>query len=325
MNYNKYMNWEEIWNKILNFLQTSGLNILKALCLFLIGAIVIKLIVKLIKSSFAKSKMEKIVQGFLCSLIKITLYILLVYMCAQILGVSTSGFLAVISAAGLAISLALQNSLSNLANGIVLLINHPFAQGDFVAIGNIEGTVKAIEMTHTILVSVDNKVLSIPNSTVVSSNITNYNVLGKRKIIFNFNVDYATDLPLAKQIILDVINSNGKAKTDPAPFVSLKTLDDSSLGITANCWVDSEDYWDVFYYVTDKVFNEFKKNKINIPFNQMEVRLRNDVVSAPFDSSPLPERIEKPQKEEKITDPLERVLQKSKIKKQERKKLKTKI
>lgn len=314
------MNWNEFWNSVLEFLKTSGVNLLKALGLFIVGAVLIRVITSLIKISLSKSKMEKIAQGFLCSLIKISLYVLLIYMAAQILGVSTSGFLAVISAAGLAISLALQNSLSNLANGVVLLANHPFKQGDFVAIGDIEGTVKSIEMTHTILVSIDNKVLSIPNSTVVSSNITNYNVLGQRKVMFNFNVDYASDLPLVRQIILDVMDSNGKIKKDPAPFVSLKTMNESSLGIFAYCWVDSEDYWDVFYYVTDKVFNEFKKNKVNIPFNQLEVRLRDDKVNAPFDNSPLPERIEKPKKELYIKDPIERAFYKKRQLKAQKKK-----
>lgn len=309
------MNWKEIWNEILNFLQTTGLNILKALGLFLFGVILINFLIRIIKKSLAKSKMEKIVQGFLSSIIKVAMYVLLIYMLAQILGISTNGFLAIISAASLAISLALQSSLSNLANGIVLLANHPFSQGDYVAIGSTEGTIKSIEMTHTILVSIDNKVLSIPNTTVVSSEITNYNVLGKRKIIFNFYVDYSSNLQLVEQIIKEVMQSNGKIKTDPAPFVALKTLNDSSLGIIANCWVDSEDYWDVFYYVTDKVFNEFKKNGVNIPFNQMEVRIKNEKTTLPFDPTPLPERIEKPEKEIEPKDPIERIIKKTKQKK----------
>lgn len=306
------MNWNEIWNNIVNFLQTTGLRILLAIAILVLGVLLVRFVVKLTKKALAKSTMEKIVQGFLCSFIKVAMYVLLIYWAAQVIGLNTSGFLAIISAAGLAISLALQNSLSNLTNGIVLLVSHPFSEGDFVSIDGTEGTVKEIQMTHTILISIDNKVLSIPNSAVVSSTIVNYNVLGKRKIIFNFDVDYASDVSQVKKIILDVMYSDGRIKLDPAPFCALKILGESNLTFVANCWVDSEDYWDVFYYVTDKVFNEFKRNNINIAYNQMEVRLRNDVVVSPIDAEPLPQRVDKPEKIKEPTDLFEKAFFKNK-------------
>ena len=312
------MDWEAFKNKIIAFFQNSGLNILYAILAFFVGLFLVKLIVFALKRIFAKSKMEKVTQGFFVSTIKVLLYVCLIFVIAQILGISTTGFLAIISTAGIAISLALQSSLSNLANGVVLLITHPFKEGDFVSIGGVEGTIKTLQMTHTILVSVDNKQLSIPNSTVVSSVITNYNVLGKRKIVFNFAVDYASDIQKVKETINKVMYSNGKIKLDPAPFIALKTLNDSSLGFMANCWVDSEDYWDVFYYVTENVFNEFKRNKINIPFNQMEVRLRQDEVAMPVIKDELPERVEKPAKKVEVKDPIERMI----VETQKRKELK---
>ena len=313
------MDWQAIWDKILNFFQTTGIQILYAILALFVGIMFIKIAVSLFKRLFAKTKMEKATQGFLASTVKVLLYVCLIFVIAQILSINTTGLLAVISTAGVAISLALQNSLSNLANGVVLIATHPFKQGDFVSIDGVEGTIKTLEMTHTILVSVDNKVLSIPNTKVVSSVIVNYNVLGKRKIIFNFSVDYATDLKKAKDIISKVMYSNGKIKLEPAPFIALKTLNESSLGIMANCWVDSEDYWDVFYFVTENVFNEFKRNKISIPFNQMEVRLRNDDVVLPVIEDELPARVEKPQKEVKTVDPIERMLAKSEKKRAQKK------
>ena len=313
------MDWEAIKNKIITFFQNSGLNILYAILAFVVGLIFVKLLVIVLRRIFAKSKMEKVTQSFFVSTIRVLLYVCLVFVIAQILGISTTGFIAIISTAGIAVSLALQSSLSNLANGVVLLITHPFKEGDFVSIGGVEGTIKTLEMTHTKLVSVDNKLLSIPNSTVVSSVIVNYNVLGKRKIVFNFAVDYATDIKKVKEIINKVMYSNGKIKLDPAPFIALKTLDDSSLGIMANCWVDSEDYWDVFYFVTENVFNEFKRNKISIPFNQMEVRLRDDNVEMPVIEEPLPERVDKPTKEVVISDPIERIIVKNEKKRAQKK------
>ena len=313
------MDWEAIKNKIITFFQNSGLSILYAILAFVVGLIFVKLLVIVLRRIFGKSKMEKVTQGFFISTIRVLLYVCLVFVIAQILGISTTGFLAIISTAGIAVSLALQSSLSNLANGVVLLITHPFKEGDFVSIGGVEGTIKTLEMTHTKLVSVDNKLLSIPNSTVVSSVIVNYNVLGKRKIVFNFAVDYATDIKKVKEIINKVMYSNGKIKLDPAPFIALKTLNDSSLGIIANCWVDSEDYWDVFYFVTENVFNEFKRNKINIPFNQMEVRLRDDNVEMPVIEEPVPERVDKPIKEVVISDPIERIIVKNEKKRAQKK------
>src|SRR5574344_23102 len=185
------MNWEQIKTNVITFFQTSGLNILKAIGALILGIIAIKIVVAIVRKVLRKTTMERATQGFLCSVIKVVLDLCLIFVLAQMLGINTTGLLAVISTAGLAISLALQSSLSNLANGVVLIASHPFKEGDYVSIGGTEGTVKALEMTHTVLVSTDNKVLSIPNSSVVSSTITNYNALGKRKIIFNFAIDYS--------------------------------------------------------------------------------------------------------------------------------------
>ena len=305
------MNWEEIKTTGITFFQTSGLNILKAIGILLIGLVAIKIIVTITKKVFRKTKMEKAAQGFLTSIIKVVLYLVLLFVIASVLGINTTGLVAVVSTAGLALSLALQSSLSNLANGVVLIATHPFREGDYVAIGSIEGTVKALEMTHTILVTPDNKIISIPNSTVISNEITNYNVLGTRRLSFDFSVDYATDIEKAKKVINDVLYSNGKIKLDPSPSVALNTLGDSAININAKCWVDSEDYWDMYFYITENVFNEFKRNNINIPYNQIEVRMRTDEVISPVIQATLPQRVEKAQKKVVDNDPWKKILKKT--------------
>lgn len=292
------MNWSEIWNNITHYLLTSGLAILKAVLILVIGLLLIKLVMKAIRSIMAKTKLEKITQSLLCSVLKFALTIIVIISAVQALGVDTTSLIALISAAGLAVSLSLQDSLSNLANGIILISTRPFKEGDYVSINGVEGTVQNVRMLTTCLATVDNKLVVIPNSNVVTNEVINYSARKIRRVSFDFDIAYESDIELAKKIILDVMNSNGKIILDKAPFVSLKTLKESSLGIAANCWCDNEDYWSVYYYVMDNVYNEFKRNNISVPYNQLEVRLRNDEVVAPYRTESLPERVEKIREEE---------------------------
>ena len=237
------MDWEKIKNAVTSFLSDGGLKILKALLVFIVGFILIKLVMKIVKSIFSKTSMEKITQSFLLSIIKFVLNLILIITVLQSLGIATTGLIALISAAGLAVSLALQNSLSNLANGVVIITTKPFREGDYVSINGVEGSVKNIKMLTTSIVTADNKMVVLPNSSIVTNEVVNYNALKTRKVTFAFDVDYASDINQVKQIILDVMTSNGKVRLEPAPFVALKTLKDSSLGFTASCWVDCEVYW----------------------------------------------------------------------------------
>ena len=291
------MNWSNIWDSLTNTLLSSGLKILKAVLIAVIGVILVKLVMKAVRAILAKSKLEKITQSFLCSVLKFVLNIIVIISAVQALGVDTTSLIALISAAGLAISLSLQDSLSNLANGIILISTKPFKEGDYVQINGVEGTVQNIRMLTTCLATTDNKIVVIPNSTIVTNEIINYSARKERRVGFEFDIAYESDIEKAKEIILNVMKSNGNILLDKAPFVSLKTLKESSLGLIANCWCDTEDYWSVYYYVMDHVYNEFKRNNISVPFNQLEVRLRNDEVIAPFRTEQLPERVEKVREE----------------------------
>ncbi len=292
------MNWDKIKDAITTFLSDGGVTILKGLLVFIAGILLIKIVMKIVKAVLAKTHIEKITQSFLLSIIKFVLNLILIITVLQALGIATTGLIALISAAGLAVSLALQNSLSNLANGVVIITTKPFKEGDFVNINGIEGRVKYIRMLTTGIVTNDNRLVVMPNSEIVTNEVINYDIQKTRRVDFTFDVDYASDLDKVKQIILDVINSNGKVRLEKAPFVALKELRASSLGIAANCWVDAEDYWDVYYYVMEHVFNEFKRNNINVPYNQLEVRLRDDKVVMPVNTESLPVRVEKERAEE---------------------------
>ncbi len=287
------IDWNALSAEAVNIIKTVGLNILQCIGVFILGFIVIKLLVKLLRKIFSKTKMPSVTAKFLVTVIKFSLYMLLLIAICQIIGIPITGFIAVISAAGLALSLAMQDSLSNLANGVVIISTRPFNEGDYIKIDDVEGTVKEINMLHTIITTTDNKTISIPNSTVVGSELINYSHNKTRKVVFSFSIDYASDVEKAKQVILSVMTSCNKVLLTPAPFCALEKLGDSSISIYSNCWCYGEDYWDVYYYVMENVFNEFKRENIQMPYNQLEVRLRNDQVVLPFNEKPLAKRDEK--------------------------------
>ena len=292
--------WEEVVASLKTFFLDNWLNVVYFFVALFIGIVLVKIILRITRSVLARSKMEKITQSFLLSLLKFVLYLLLVLILAQIIGIPITGLVALISAAGLAVSRALQDSLSNLANGIIIISSKPFHEGDYVQINGVEGTVKNIRMLTTALVTPDNKLIVLPNSNIVTNEIVNYNVLGRRRVDLTFSVAYESDLKQVCGIISEVIRSDGRTLEDPAPTVRLANMGASAIEISARCWCDAEDYWDIYYYILDKVFNEFKKNGISVPFQQMEVRMREDAPAKFFDVSPLPARVEKvrPEQEE---------------------------
>ncbi|MBR1925779.1 MAG: mechanosensitive ion channel [Clostridia bacterium] len=294
------MTWADIWESIQHFFLTSGITLVKAILLWIIGYVVVRVLIVVVKKLLSKSKIDKVAQGFIVSMARFILYLILLIMILQALGVSITGIVAALSAAGLAVSLALQNSLSNVASGIILLINQPFRQGDYVQINGIEGKVKNIKIFTTALLTVDNKLVVLPNSMVAGNPIINYSNRKTRRVDFTFQVAYESDVELVKKVVLNVMKSDGRVLLTPEPTCRIKTYNDSSIDFFSNCWCDSDDYWDVYYYVMDNVFNEFKRNNISIPYKQVEVRLREDEVKMPVRAGALKERVEKVRKQEKV-------------------------
>ena len=285
---------KKIWNDIVTFFTENYWNVLLFFAVLVIGIIVIKLLVKLFRRILARSKMAKIAQSFLVSIVKYLLYLAFVLALLAILGVNLNGILTALSAAILAVGMALQNNIANLANGIVIVSSHMLNEGDFIQVGDVMGTVKTINFLFTTVNTTDNKRVYIPNSTIVNSSVTNYGINGTRRVDFTFSVSYDADVELVKKTVIEVMLSFGKIKEDPKPFCRLKTLNASSVDFFANCWCNAADYWDVYYYVTENVFNEFKRKNISIPYAQTEVRIRTDEVHMPVAGDKLPEREELP-------------------------------
>ncbi len=291
------MDWQGIWNTIKNFFVSNAWDILLFFAVFLLGLILIKIIMKMLDKILSKTRMEKIAQHFLLAIIKFIFYFIWVLALLSIIGINISGIITAFSALVLAIGMALQNLIANLANGIVIVSSHMFKKGDYIIVGGQEGSITEINFLFTTIMTVDNKKITIPNSTIVNSSVVNAGANDRRRVDFTFSVAYETDCEKVKKIVTDVMASDGRVYLDPAPFCKLKTLGASSIDFFANCWCDTEDYWNVYYYVMENVYNEFKRNDISIPYNQLEVRNRTDKVVMPYQKAKLPARVEKVREE----------------------------
>ena len=292
------MDWNKIWNSIVDFFTGNIWTIIAFFATLFFGIIVIKLIINVLTGIFTKAKMEKIAQQFIKTAIKFILYLVLILMLLSIVGIQISGIITALSAMILAVGMALQNNIANLANGIIIVSTKMFKKGDFITVGSVSGSITDINFLFVTLTTPDNKKVTLPNSTIINSEVTNAGANKTRRVDWTFSVAYESDVEQVKKIIIDVLESNGKVYMNEGkkPFCRLKTLAASSLDFFANCWVDSEDYWDVYYYVVENVYNEFKKNNISVPYNQLEVRSRVDNVVMPFNKDSLPERVEKTRK-----------------------------
>ena len=316
------MDWSGIWNSIVNYFETNVWNIVWFFVILLVGVLLIKVILGLVRKMLSKTKMEKIAQQFICTALKFCLWLVLILLLLSQVGIEISGILTAISALILAVGMALETNMANLANGIVIVSNHMFKKGDYIIVDGVEGNITDINFLFTTLLTSDNKKVTLPNSTIVNSSVINLGANEKRRIDFTFSVAYESDVELVKKIVTDVMKSDGRVYLDPAPFCRLKTMNASSLDFFANCWCDNEDYWDVYYFVIEWVYNEFKRNKISVPFNQLEVRERKDNVKLPVVGKKLPERVEKVRESKKDKDMFNLLKQKMHIKENKKEKKK---
>ena len=255
------------------FFASFGLSLLRAIIYFVIGYVVIKIVLKIDSKILGKSRIEKSARKFLYNFVKYILYLLLIMIIVSALGVSITGFVAILSAAGLAISLALQGSLSNLANGIVIIISKPFKEGDNVSVSGFTGTVKEIKLTHTILLSVDNKEISVPNKIIVENVIVNTSTLQTKKLMYSFLVGYSSDVDKVKNIILGSFAKTNYVLTDPKPYVAVDALEQNGVKFVASAYVESKHYVETYHPILEDIFNEFKKEKIVLPYAHLKIKM----------------------------------------------------
>jgi small conductance mechanosensitive channel len=262
---------ERMIDRLLEQGASLGLTLIKAFLIFLIGRYLIKLINKIIKRILSRRDIEMSVKTFVGSLVNVVLTILLIISVVGALGVQTTSFAALLASAGVAIGMALSGNLSNFAGGLIVLLFKPFKVGDYIEAQNTGGTVKEIQIFHTILVTVDNKTVYIPNGALSSGAVVNYSRQDTRRIEWTFGVDYGEKYDKVKQVIESVLARETRILPTPAPFIALNTLADSSVNVIVRVWVKSEDYWDVYYDINQAVYTTFNEQGIDFPFPQLTI------------------------------------------------------
>ena len=250
-----------------------GPNLALAILTLVLGLWIIGIFSRRLIIVFKRGEMEDTLVNFLYSLINIGLKMLLLISVAGMVGIETTSFIAVLGAAGLAIGLALQGSLANFAGGVLILIFRPYKVGDFVSAAGESGVVQRIEIFSTVLTSVDNKTIIIPNGAISNSAITNYSTEETRRVDIEFGIGYDDDLKKAKLILAELIESDKRILKDPEPMIAISSLGDSSVNIVTRSWVQSGDYWGVYFDLIESVKLTFDQNGISIPYPQTDVHL----------------------------------------------------
>ena len=265
--------FKDLGNSVYSFLMNRWSTILTFVLVLIIGAIALRIVMGIFRKAINKSKLKGAAGDFLTSMVKVVLVIVYLIALLSLLGVPTTSIVAIFTAFSLALSLAVQGTISNVASGIMLVVNKPFEEGDFVDIGGQVGTVETITISCTKLKTGDNKVIVLPNSTVSGSSIINYSAKETRRLDLTFSVAYGSDVEKVKAIVLDVISKNSEILTDPAPMIRLAEHGASSLDFVTRVWVMQADYWNVNFDLKEEVLAAFDANGISVPFPQLDVHM----------------------------------------------------
>jgi small conductance mechanosensitive channel len=253
-----------------------GLKIVAAILIFVIGKWAVNKITALIKKMMLKADIDKTLVEFSESLIYFALLLMVVLASLNALGINTTSFIAVLGAASLAVGLALQGSLANIGAAVLIIVFRPFKVGDFIEAGGATGTVDDVNLFSTIISPLDNRTIIVPNSAIIGGNITNYSNKPQRRVDLTFGIGYDDDLKLAKQTLMEILTADSRILQDPAPFVAVSELGDSSVNFITRSWVESADYWDVYFELIEKVKLTFDEKGISIPYPQMDVHLQKN-------------------------------------------------
>lgn len=267
---------EAILQKVYEYLAQYGLDILRALIIFLVGRWLAKFASRWIEKALLKSRIDKTLASFIKNLSYIVLLVFVAMAALKPLGIETAQFAVALGAAGLAIGLALQGSLSNFASGFLMIIFRPFKVGDFIEAAGTKGTVQEIQIFNTIVNTPDNVRAIIPNSKITDGNILNYTANGTRRVDLIIGVSYEDDLKAAKKIIEGVLASDERVLQDPKSNVAVYELADSSVNFVVRPWVNSADYWDTYFEMTANIKLALDKNGITIPFPQQDIHIKNE-------------------------------------------------
>lgn len=268
------INWQQVFDTIVNWATNTGVKIIIALLILFISFKVINRITRKIEKK--AKKFDKTILKTLMYLLRLGLKCIITICMVGYLGIDTSGLTALIASLGVCFGLAVNGAVSNIAGGVLIIITRPFKLDDFIEAQGYSGTVEEINLVSTKLRTGDNKVIYVPNGALSSGSIVNYSEKELRRLDLTFSIGYANDFETAKKIILEVASKHGKVLTDPAPFVRVSSHSASSIDIVTRLWVNAGDYWDVNFYMLEEVKKAFDANNIEIPFNQLDVHVKQD-------------------------------------------------
>ena len=264
-------------NQIMDLIANQGPDIAiqvgLAVAIFVVGRWVAQWVTSMTRKALAKTDMEDTLERFLCNIVYTALLAMVVIAALGQLGVETTSLLAIFGAAGLAVGLALQGSLSNFAAGVLIVAFRPYKVGDFIEAGGEAGSVDEVQIFTTILKSPDNKKIIVPNAQVMSGTITNYSTLGTRRVDMVFGIGYDDDIDAAYRVLKEIIEADDRILKDPAYGIALNELADSSVNFNVRPWVDASDYWGVYNDVTEQVKRKFDAAGISIPYPQQDVHM----------------------------------------------------
>lgn len=251
-------------------------TILRVVFTALVCIIAVKVIGTIVAKALGRSKLDDTLRGFINTGLRVLLYFVAALVIFSSLGVDVTSLIALLSVAGLAVSLALQNILTNLAGGIQLLVTKPFGAGDYVEAGGNGGTVRAVGLAYTTLVTADNKVIHIPNSDVAASRIVNYNGRQTRRVEWKIAASYDSDIQTVKDVLKKLINADSRIMTDPAPFVRVSSYGSSSIEYTVRVWCASGDYWGVYFDLMDALKPAFDRAGVDMTYDHVNVHMVQD-------------------------------------------------
>ena len=252
-----------------------GLKLLAAVIVLILGRWVIKMIKKWMANGLMSRHGDATLHSFLSNLVSVVLYFFLIMAIVGILGINTSSLVALLASAGLAVGMSLGGTLQNFAGGVLIIMFRPFKVGDFIAAQGMEGIVSEIQIFNTHLLTTDNKEVILPNGALATGVMTNYSKQETRRVDWLFSIAYGDDYDKAKRVLRGLCDEDSRILKTPEPFVQLSKLNDSSVDITVRAWVNSADYWAVFFSMNEKVYKTFATEGLNIPFPQMDVHMKS--------------------------------------------------
>lgn len=265
------------WNKVIEFLKTEGvelgINIAIAIAIFYVGKMAVSLVIRGLRKVMRRQEIDKTLETFIANLVRAVLMIVVIIAAIGQVGIQTTSFIAIFGAAGLAVGLALQGSLSNFAAGVLIVLFRPYRVGDFVEAAGISGSVEQVQILTTVLKTGDNKQIIVPNSQIMGSIITNYSANDTRRVDMVVGVSYDDDLDKVRATLEELIAAEERILDEPAPTIAVSELADSSVNFVVRPWVKTPDYWSVKFDLTEAIKKRFDKEDISFPFPQQDVHI----------------------------------------------------